>query len=248
MFRRFIPIEQRGLKAVPSKRMDGDESDSLPEIHGTAAVYYDKADAAGTQYRLWDRHVERLQPGAFEGIAGDDVRALQNHLSHMLLGRNKANTLGLSDEDHGLDYRIITPDTGPGRDTLVSLERGDLTGSSFQFLPRADGYEWTEEEHEHEGTTFTLYVRNLTNVECFDVGPVTFPAYTGTTSTVGGRSSLGLCDSRSTQAASELDSLKSEVEHFIQTNNYRSNAAGLLDKLDDDMRAMKLEQLGRNNG
>lgn len=243
-FRRFVPIERRGLKAVPSKRMDGDDDtdDTLPEIHGTAAVYFDENDRAGTQYGLWDGHVERIQPGAFAGIDDDDVRALQNHLSHMLLGRNGSGTLRLIDRDHGLDYEVATPDTGPGRDTLVSLGRGDMTGSSFQFMPRANGYEWTEEEHEIEGSTFTLYVRNLTDLETFDVGPVTFPAYTGTSSGVGGRSALCLSNCRSDHAQSELTSLRNEVEEFINANNYASEAAAKLEELEFRTRLAMLPQ------
>lgn len=231
MFRRFVSIEKRGLKAVPKKRMGGDESDSLPEIHGTAAVYFDENDRAGTQYELWEGHVERIQPGAFERISEDDVRCLQNHLSHMLLGRSASKTLRLLDRSHGLDYENDTDDTTAGLDTLKYLKREDMTGSSFQFIPRESGWEWTEEEHEHEGAKFTLYVRNLTSLEVFDVGPVTFPAYTGTAAGVG-RSSLCLSNCRSDHARSELTSLKSEVEDFIKRNNYASEAAARIEELD----------------
>ncbi len=237
MFRRFTSIEKRGLKAVPrEKRADGDDTEQLPEIHGTAAVFYDSNDRAGTQYELWTGHVERLMDTAFDDIGEDDVRGLQNHLNHMLLGRTESNTLRLFKREHGLDYEIDTPDTVAGRDTLTSLQRGDLTGSSFQFNIREGGVEWSEEEHE-DG--FTLYVRNLTSLRTFDVGPVTFPAYTGTSSGVG-RSALCLSDCRSSQAASELESLKSEVSEFIQQNNYRSEAAAKLDALEDSIRLQAL--------
>ena len=221
MYRRFISIEERGLRTVPRKRSDGD-GEQLPEIHGTAAVYYDQNNRAATQYELWPGHVERIREGAFhDAVKEDDVRALQNHDSRLLLGRSAADTLNLTLRNHGLDYEIDTPDTLAGRDTITSLQRGDLTGSSFQFNLREGGSNWEEEETD-DG--ITIYVRNITKVRLFDVGPVTFPAYTGTSSGVG-RSSLCLSDCRSAEARSELESLKSEVETFIREQNYTSEAA-----------------------
>ena len=229
MYRRFISIEKRGLKAVPRKRAD-DDSDQLPEIHGTAAVFYDENDRAGTQYELWTGHVERIMDTAFDQISEDDVRCLQNHDSRLLLGRSAAGTLQLAKKDHGLDYRNDTPNTTAGRDTIESLERKDMTGSSFQFLPRSGGWEWEEEDYEG----VTIYVRKLTSLRLFDVGPVTFPAYTGTTS--GARSSLCLSDCRSAEARSELESLKTEVETFIRQQNYASEAAAKVDELNHRFR------------
>lgn len=238
MFRRFVSIESRGLKTVPRRRADGDD-EGVPEIHGTAAVFFDEGDRSGTQYELWPGHVERILPTAFDDIANDDVRALQNHRSDLLLGRSVAGTLTLDVKSHGLDYRIDTADTTAGRDTVTSLKRGDMTGSSFQFLPRSDGYEWTEEEHDG----VTIYVRNLTSLQTYDVGPVTYPAYRGTSS--GARSAmLCLSDCRSAHAQSELTSLREEVEAFIQENNYRSEAVAKLDALDDLLRLQRLENVG----
>lgn len=223
MFRRFVSIERRGL--TTERRAESD-ADGLPAIHGTAAVFFDEGDRAGTQYELWPGHVERLMASAFDQIGEDDVRCLQNHDSRLLLGRSQAGTLQLNVREHGLDYRVQTPNTTAGRDTVESLTRGDLTGSSFQFLPRSGGAEWTEEDHEG----VTVYVRNLTSVQTFDVGPVTFPAYLATSSGAG-RSSLCLSDCRSVEARSETESLKAEVEEFIRQQNYASEAAAKVEEL-----------------
>lgn len=228
MFRRFVSIERRGL--TTEKRADA-EAEGLPAIRGTAAVFFDEGDRAGTQYELWPGHVERLMASAFDQIADDDVRCLQNHDSRLLLGRSLAGTLQLNVREHGLDYIVATANTTAGRDTIESLERGDLTGSSFQFLPRSGGYEWSEEDHEG----VTVYVRNLTSLQTFDVGPVTFPAYLATSSGVG-RSSLCLSDCRSMEARSEMESLKTEVEEFIRQQNYASEAAAKVEELNHRFR------------
>lgn len=72
----------------------------------------------------------------------------------------------------------------------------------------------------------------------FDVGPVTFPAYTGTSSGVG-RSALCLSDCRSLEAGSELESLKAEVAEFIRQNNYASQAAAKTDQLNHRFRMLQ---------
>lgn len=120
--------------------------------------------------------VERIAPGAFtKTIQEADVRALFNHDQNMVLGRNKSGTLRLKEDRKGLAYEIDLPDTTLGRDLAKSLERGDISGSSFGF--RAISDEWGETE---DG--FPL--RTLLQVALRDVGPVTFPAYTDASSSL----------------------------------------------------------------
>ena len=51
-------------------------------------------------------------------------------------------TLKLELRDHGLDYEVDTAPTTAGRDTCIYLERRDMTGSSFAFVPKKE--HWTE--------------------------------------------------------------------------------------------------------
>lgn len=145
-------------------------ADGGPLIVGYAAVFYDPADP-GTVFPLWDDVEERIMPGAFDkAIAGDDVRALFNHCPDAVLGRSKSGTLRLAVDARGLRYEIDPPDTQTARDVLAMLKRGDVSGSSFAFHPRERTF------REANG----LYVIEVRDVELFDVGPVTYPAYTGT--------------------------------------------------------------------
>jgi HK97 family phage prohead protease len=111
---------------------------------------------------------ERLARSAFNGRLGDDVRALWNHNPADLLGRSKSKTLRLSIDSTGLEYEVDLPDTTLGRDVRELVDRGDVDGASFGFIPG----EWTWDE-EQELRTHTA-VRQLV-----DVSPVTFPAYDG---------------------------------------------------------------------
>tara|TARA_Y100000310_G_scaffold345430_1_gene464871 strand:- start:7321 stop:7923 length:603 start_codon:yes stop_codon:yes gene_type:complete len=115
---------------------------------------------------------ERIAPGAFAAtIASDDIRALFNHDSNNILGRNTSGTLKLAEDDRGLVMAVDLPDTILARDLAVSIERGDVTGQSFGFRTLSD--EWNMEDGEE--------IRTLKAVRLFDVGPVTFPAYPSTT-------------------------------------------------------------------
>lgn len=144
-------------------------------ISGYAAVFY-RAGDDGTEYRLWDRFVERIRPGAFQRAIAErqDIRGLFNHEPNNLLGRSTSGTLRLFEDETGLRYEIDLPDTQIGRDVRTWIERGDISGSSFGFAARS--VEWTQ-DGENE-------IRTLVDVDLFDVGPVTFPAYKGTTASV----------------------------------------------------------------
>lgn len=144
-------------------------------ITGYAAVFYREGDS-GTQYRLWDDFYERIMPGAFDRAINEahDARGLFNHGRDNLLGRVSARTLRLSVDAVGLRYEIDAPDTTVGRDVLVSIERGDLSGSSFAFLPQR--IVWIEEGD--------VLIRQVEDLDLYDVGPVTFPAYESTTTSV----------------------------------------------------------------
>jgi HK97 family phage prohead protease len=146
-------------------------------IEGYGAVFY-RAGEPGTEYRLLPNLVERIRPTAFDrAIREDDVRALKNHDPNLLLGRTSAGTLTLRVDEVGLGYDIDTPDTTVGRDTAAEVARRDLQGSSFSFLTENED----DVEYAREGDTFVVWINN---VRMFDVGPVTFPAYEGTTTGV----------------------------------------------------------------
>ena len=120
--------------------------------------------------------VERIAPGTFtKTLQEADIRALFNHDSNMVLGRNRSGTLRMEEDSTGLAYEVDLPDTTLGRDVANLLERGDISGSSFGFRVISD--DWSETE---DG--FPL--RTLTQVALRDVGPVTFPAYTDATSSL----------------------------------------------------------------
>lgn len=114
---------------------------------------------------------ERLASSSFDAVLADpatDVRALWNHDAQYLLGRQLAGTLRVSTDSHGLEYEADLPDTQYARDLRALVERGDLDGASFAFVP--GDWAWDEGQDTRTHTS----VRRLV-----DVAPVTFPAYEG---------------------------------------------------------------------
>lgn len=173
--RRFVSTRTAPMRV--ETRAEGQKT-----IIGYGAVFYDAADT-GTEYKLasWGGYeiLERIMPGAFDRAIRekDDARGLFNHDPSMLLGRVSSQTMRLSVDLKGLLYEIDAPDTQVGRDVLTSIDRGDLSGSSFAFIPRR--VVWVEEESRD--------IRQIEDLELFDTGPVTYPAYES--STTGLRSS-----------------------------------------------------------
>lgn len=115
---------------------------------------------------------EKIAPGAFaDAVKEDDVRALFNHNPDYVLGRNKAGTLRLSEDNVGLAIEIDPPDTQIARDLMTSIGRGDITQMSFGFQLVADEWDHTDRANP---------IRTLKKVRLFDVSPVTYPAYEDT--------------------------------------------------------------------
>jgi len=162
------PAERRTLSTAS---MGVTRSDAgAPVLVGYAAVFDQPTDAMA-----WYGFREVVRAGAFaNSIIKDDVRALLNHDPNLILGRNKSGTLRLSEDDHGLRVEIDMPSTSYASDLLASMERGDLNQMSFGFRTVRD--RWTTNAASDE-----LDLRELLEVELFDVSPVTFPAYPQTT-------------------------------------------------------------------
>lgn len=121
---------------------------------------------------------EQIAPGAFtEALKKSDVRALFNHDPNYILGRQSAGTLQLTEDDVGLYYEIIPPDTQWARDITASIKRGDVKESSFAFSMSGGVEEWDD-------TTIPA-VRTIRQIgELYDISPVTYPAYPSATSGV----------------------------------------------------------------
>lgn len=188
------------------------ETPAMPVIRGYAAVIGSVSEDMGFR--------EIIEPGAFDGVLGDDVRALWNHNSEKVLGRTASGTLKIWADERGLGYEATPPDAQWARDVLESIRRGDVDQSSFGFDVSEDGQSW---ERLEDGTA----LRHITRfTRLYDVSPVTFPAYAQTTVEAramaeailsgGVQEDHGAADAEQTQARLDLQRLTVEIaEHEI---------------------------------
>jgi uncharacterized protein len=156
-------IERRNWGGALELRADGEGEGR--KIAGHAAVFDMLSENLGG-FR------EKVEPGAFaDTIKEHDIRALFNHDSAFVLGRNVAGTLRLKEDKAGLAIEIDPPDTQGARDLLTSIERGDVSQMSFGFRTLNDKWEETADGD---------LIHTLLSVRLFDVSPVTYPAYPDT--------------------------------------------------------------------
>jgi HK97 family phage prohead protease len=113
--------------------------------------------------------IEQIKAGAFARALREkqDVRALVDHDSKLILGRTTAGTLQLKEDAVGLAYTVQLPDTQAGRDIWTSVKRGDVSQSSFAFIAKVDQWDYSGDKVK----------RTILDVDLYDVSPVTYPAY-----------------------------------------------------------------------
>jgi HK97 family phage prohead protease len=143
--------------------LDGDK------LVGHAAVFGQMAKVPGGY--------EQLDAAAFDEVLArtdTDAAAMINHDPAMLLGRQSAGTLLLRTDSEGLAFEVELPDTSYANDLRTLVARGDMTGASFGFIPDLDKSTW---ERTKDGSSLHT-INSVTHLR--DVGPVTFPAYSGT--------------------------------------------------------------------
>lgn len=163
-------VERRVL-VVEDLRVEQRDGEAA-RIVGHAAVFNSLSEDLGG-FR------EMIAPGAFaEAVGRDDVRALFNHDSNIVLGRTKAGTLKLSEDERGLLSEIFLPDTTQARDLAVSMKRGDVTQMSFAFSVRKEDQDW---KRNGDGP-WERTIRKVARL--YDVSPVTYPAYPQTDAAV----------------------------------------------------------------
>ncbi len=147
------------------KRVFSDMEIRAIEGQPSALVFY-PAIFNSLSEEMWGFR-EKILPGAFTKALGMDIRALFNHDPNYVLGRNKANTLTLKEDERGLRAEVDPPDTQWAKDLMVSVKRGDISQGSFSFKA-------TDEEWDYNQVPMQ---RTVKEAKLYDVSIVTYPAY-----------------------------------------------------------------------
>lgn len=156
-----------------------------------------------SNYELWEGATESVDPHAFDETLGEDIRCLINHDTTLVLGRNKAGTLELRADSHGLWGRVqINPNDQDAVNLYERVKRGDVDQCSF-------GFQILKESTETDGDKIHW---TLERVRLFEVSVCTFPAYESTS--VAAR----MKDAKEIRER-QLDSLKTQLLNKLRKEN-----------------------------
>lgn len=154
----------RQVRAIAS-HFNTREDGNTPHIEGYFAVF-------NSVYDIAPGMSESIAPGAFSQTLAGDIRALINHDTTLVLGRTKAHTLLLREDERGLWGDVaINPNDGDAMNLYERVKRGDVDQCSFGFdIIRQD-----TEVREDGSVHWTIR-----EVELYEVSACTFPAYEAT--------------------------------------------------------------------
>lgn len=123
-------------------------------------------------YELWPGATESVDSHAFDETLAEDIRALIDHETRLVLGRNKAGTLELKIDSRGLWARIkLNQSDTDAMNLYARMQRGDIDQASF-------GFDITEEDTEYREDGSVHWT--IKKVKLYEISCVTFPAYKDT--------------------------------------------------------------------
>ena len=152
---------RRTMRTASTDFMTRDEDGKL-SIEGYFAVF-------NSVYDICPGLSESISEEAFNNTLSDDIRALINHDTTLVLGRTKAGTLQLRTDSHGLWGHIdINPKDVDAMNLYNRVQRGDVDQCSFGFDILNE-----ETDFREDGTIHWT----IKEVKLYEVSPCTFPAY-----------------------------------------------------------------------
>src|SRR5690625_311673 len=153
----------RSLGVDLQTRSDEDNDEKV--IEGYFVVF-------NSETELFPGAFEEIAPEAFDNSLDNDIRALINHDTNLVLGRNKAGTLELEVDKKGLWGSIkINENDSDAMNLYERVKRGDVDQCSF-------GFKILKEDTEHlENGSVKWTIREA---DLHEVSVVTFPAYENT--------------------------------------------------------------------
>lgn len=153
--------ENRQLRTAATQFETREDGDAL-YIEGYFAVF-------NSTYDLGWGMSESIAPGAFTDTLADDIRALVNHDTTLVLGRTSAHTLEVRQDEHGLWGRVqINPNDQDAMNLYARVQRGDVNQCSI-------GFDIIEEETEFRDNGDVHWT--IKSTKLWEISACTFPAY-----------------------------------------------------------------------
>ena len=156
--------KMRQMRSIASNFQTREDSGEK-RIEGYFAVF-------NSTYELGPGMSESIAPGAFSNTLDADIRALVDHETMYVLGRNKAGTLELREDDKGLWGSILlNPNDQDAMNAYARVSRGDVNQCSIGFNIRSEETDFRDDGSIHW---------TITDIELAEVSVCTFPAYSET--------------------------------------------------------------------
>ena len=156
--------DMRQLRTIASEFQTRDDGGEL-RIEGYFAVF-------NSIYNIWEGAEEMVAPGAFSNTLADDIRALIDHETMYVLGRNTAGTLELRQDERGLwGSVLINPNDQDAMNLYARVQRGDVSQCSI-------GFEIIREESEVFPDGKIRWT--IEEIKLYEVSVCAFPAYSET--------------------------------------------------------------------
>ena len=139
-------------------------------IEGSDPIIEGKFISFEGEYQIAKDMVETISP--MLEIEGDDIRALIDHETRLVLGRTTAGTLELQHKEDGI-YGIVkvNPNDQDAMNLYARVERGDVSQCSFGFSILSENTEVLEDG---------MVKWTIEKIRLYEVSVVTFPAYEDT--------------------------------------------------------------------
>lgn len=154
-------MNDKQIRSLGSKFTTRNDNGTM-KIEGYFAVFNET-------YNIADGLSESIEFGAFTDALQDDVRALIDHDTRLVLGRTTANTLELREDEHGLWGSItVNPKDQDAVNLYARVERGDVTQCSIGFDILSQRYDALG------GGSVHWFIER---VKLYEVSVCTFPAY-----------------------------------------------------------------------
>jgi len=158
----MIRTKDKHIRSLATNLQTRSDDETEKVIEGYFVVF-------NSETELFPGAFEEIAPEAFNNTLSNDIRALINHDTNLVLGRTKAGTLELEVDEKGLFGRIkINENDTDAMNLYERVKRGDVDQCSFGFNILKE-----DVEHRDDGTIKWT----IREVDLHEVSVVTFPAY-----------------------------------------------------------------------
>ena len=239
----LIPRDGKENRSLTHAMEVRDIDDNTGTISGYGAVFNSPS------LLLSGGFIETVSPGAFKKslnergtqTSKEDIFAYWNHNSDIVLGSKRAGTLRLKEDETGLSYEIdMDLRSQEVRDKYYTVQRGNVSSSSFGFDVPKDGDQWILPQNDEEPVQ-----RVLRSVRLHEVSIVSTPAFPESGSWV----------SRSLESLAQASGINiDEIEDAIDKKDLRSLILERVESSDDhsievnaDIRSRKLYLMSKKN-